>query len=347
MSIQVNRFSGNPLLAPDDLLPSHPDLEVTCVLNPGVFRFGERIGLLMRVAERPASPPGLLATPVLGDDRKITIIRVQEDDPGLSDVGGRSFVWNGKFMLTTMSHLLLAWSDDGGKTFVPDYNCRLLPELPCEAYGVEDARVELVDGEYFITFTAVSAAGIAVGCRRTRDWKTFTRTELMLPPANKDVALFPRKIGDRYFVLHRPSDAACGNHIYLAESPDLRYWGNHCCLAMTRPGYWDSERIGAGAAPFETDEGWLEIYHGADQTGRYCLGCLLLDRDDPAKVIARSEHPIMEPEMEYEKKGFYGNCIFTNGHVIDGDRILLYYGASDSVICGAELSIRELLASLK
>ncbi len=346
MSIHVTRFSENPLFSPESIVPSRPEFEVTCVLNPGTFRFESRIGLLLRVAERPRHRKGELATPVLGEDGRISILRVREDDPGLRNVEARSFFWNGQFLLTTMSHLLVAWSDDGGRTFVPDYSRRLIPELPCEAYGIEDARVECLEGEYFITFTAVSASGIAAGCRRTRDWKTFTPTELVLPPANKDVALFPRRIGERYYLLHRPSDPACGNHIYLAESPDLRYWGNHRCLAMTRPGNWDSERIGAGAAPLETPEGWLELYHGADHSGRYALGCLLLDRDDPSRVLARSAQPVMEPETPYERNGFYGNCIFTNGQVADGDRLLLYYGASDSVVCGAELSIGELLGSL-
>ncbi|WP_294504659.1 glycoside hydrolase family 130 protein [uncultured Victivallis sp.] len=347
MKINVHRFANNPLLAPENLRPSRPDFEVTCVLNPGAFRFGNRIGLLLRVAERPVPETGSLATPVLREDGTITVLRVRRDDPGLSCVEARSFVWNGRFLLTTMSHLLPAWSDDGGRTFVPDYNSRLFPALPCEAYGIEDARVEEIDGEYLLTFTAVGPAGITVGCRCTRDWKHFTPTELILPPSNKDAALFPRRINGKYYLLHRPSDPACGNHIYLAESPDLRCWGNHRCIAMTRPGYWDEERIGAGAAPVETDSGWLEIYHGADRTGRYALGCLLLDRDDPARVIARSEIPFMEPEADYEKHGFYGNCIFTNGQIVDGDRILLYYGASDSVVCGAEVRISELLNSLR
>lgn len=347
MKLSIRRFANNPLLAPADLRPSRPDFEVTCVLNPGAFRFGSRVGLLLRVAERPVPEPDYLATPVLGEDGTLSIFRVRRDDPGLSRAEARCLVWNGRFLLTTMSHLLVVWSDDGGRTFAPDYNCRLFPALPCESYGIEDARVEQIEGEYLLTFTAVGPAGIAVGCRRTRDWKNFTPTELILPTSNKDAALFPRRIGGKYYLLHRPSDPACGNHIYLAESPDLRFWGNHRCIAMTRPGFWDEERIGAGAAPIETDSGWLEIYHGADRAGRYALGCLLFDRNDPARVIARSETPFMKPEADYEKHGFYGNCIFTNGQIVDGDRIQLYYGASDTVVCGAEVRISGLLGSLR
>jgi len=104
--------------------------------------------------------------------------------------------------------------------------------------------------------------------------------------------------------------------------------------------------VGAGAAPIKTEAGWLELYHGADEASRYCLGALLLDLDDPTRVIARSEHPIMEPLMDYERAGFFGNVVFTNGHVVHGDTITLYYGAADEVVCGALLSAKEVLETL-
>ena len=110
---------------------------------------------------------------------------------------------------------------------------------------------------------------------------------------------------------------------------------------------WDSARIGAGCAPIRTSEGWLMIYHGADGDNRYCLGAMLLDAADPSKVLARSDRPIMEPSAPYELTGFFGNVIFTNGHIVEGDRIVMYYGASDEVICRADLSVREILESLK
>jgi predicted GH43/DUF377 family glycosyl hydrolase len=109
---------------------------------------------------------------------------------------------------------------------------------------------------------------------------------------------------------------------------------------------WDSARIGAGCSPIRTPRGWLAIYHGADENSRYCLGAFLLELHDPAHVIARSEFPIMEPTEDYERRGFFGNVIFTNGHLVVGDKLKLYYGASDEVICGAELSIEQILNSL-
>ena len=88
------------------------------------------------------------------------------------------------------------------------------------------------------------------------------------------------------------------------------------------------------------------LYHGADEDNRYCLGALLLKRADPTQVIARSETPIMEPTADYEKLGFLGNVIFTNGHIVRDDTIIIYYGASDSVICRAELSIAAIMNTL-
>jgi len=110
---------------------------------------------------------------------------------------------------------------------------------------------------------------------------------------------------------------------------------------------WDSQRVGAGAAPVRTEAGWLEIYHGADHNSRYCLGALLLDLEEPWKVLARSREPIMEPTADYEQTGFFGQVVFSNGHVRDADRLTVYYGACDSVICGADFSIAEILQSLR
>ena len=105
--------------------------------------------------------------------------------------------------------------------------------------------------------------------------------------------------------------------------------------------------MGAGAEAIRSSEGWLEIYHGATHDNRYSLGALLLDINDPSRVIARSEQPIMEPIADYEKTGFFGNVVFTNGQLLDGDTLTIYYGASDEVICMAEFSVSEILASLK
>ena len=184
--------------------------------------------------------------------------------------------------------------------------------------------------------------------KNTRDWKTFERRGMIFPAHNKDCAIFEEKINGKYFALHRPSSPELGgNYIWIAESPDLLHWGNHKFIVLTREGSWDSARVGAGAAPIKTDKGWLEIYHGATHDNRYCLGALLLDLNDPSIVIARSTEPIMEPIADYERTGFFGNVIFTNGHLAQQDRLKIYYGAGDEVICMAEFSIDQILNTLK
>lgn len=342
------RFDNNPIVKPGDVRPSRDGWEVTCVLNPGAFVHEGRTALLMRVAERPVPADGELVAVMLDAEAKdgVRVLRVREEDPDLGDHESRVFVYQGEPYLTTLSHLRLAWSDDG-ITFVPDETPTLEGAGEYETYGVEDCRVSRIDDRFVLTYTAVSDRGVAAGCISTEDWKAFTREGVMLPPHNKDVAIFEEQVGGRYICLHRPSGLGLGgNNIWIASSPDRVHWGEHKCLIRARPGMWDSERIGAGCAPIRTDKGWLEIYHGADDEGRYCLGALLLDTDDPTRVLARSDEPIMEPAAPYEQKGFYGNCIFTNGHVVDGDTIRLYYGASDLVICGATLSVDAILATL-
>jgi predicted GH43/DUF377 family glycosyl hydrolase len=91
----------------------------------------------------------------------------------------------------------------------------------------------------------------------------------------------------------------------------------------------------------------LAIYHGADRNSRYCLGGLLLDLEQPGRVLARSKKPIMEPLADYEQKGFFGQVVFTNGYLVEGDRVRIYYGASDRVVCGADFSLDGILASLE
>jgi predicted GH43/DUF377 family glycosyl hydrolase len=345
----AKRFNNNPILRPRDCAPSRDGLEVLCLLNPGVFRFKGRTGLLIRVAERPRQLPDTISFPILNPNALggIDILEFKKDDPDLGFGDPRGIMYRGKSYLTTLSHLRLAWSDDG-ENFIIDPSPTLVGSGPLESFGIEDCRVSQIGNTYWLTYTAVSPNGIAVGLVSTEDWTTFERHGVIFSPTNKDAAIFEGKIGSSYYALHRPSSVHIGGHyIWMARSPDLTHWGHHSCIAQTRDNMWDCARIGAGASPVKTDEGWLAVYHGADDAPRYCLGALLLDLDTPEHVLARSMSPIMEPIVAYEQTGFFGNVVFTNGHVVDGDQMTIYYGASDEVICGARFSIAEILDSLK
>ncbi len=342
------RFPENPLILTSDIMPSTEGMKVECVLNPGAFRFDSKIWLLLRVAERPIQREGFVSFPIQDDQGAIEILTFSDTDPDLDQSDARMVTYKGINYLSTLSHLRLVCSDDGKKFYEPtDRPTKIFGQGALETYGIEDCRVCYMEDQFLLTYTKVSAFGVGVGLIATTDWRTFERHGMIIPPHNKDCALFDEKINDKYYCLHRPSGIDLGgNFIWMAESLDLMHWGNHTCVLQTRPGMWDSVRVGAGASPIKTAEGWLEIYHGADHTHRYCLGAVLFDLQEPTVVLARSEAPILEPTAPYELVGFFGNVVFTNGHIVDGDRLSVYYGASDEVICGAEFSIAAILSTL-
>lgn len=343
----ARRFPENPILCPKDLNSSRTGLEIVCLLNPGVFTFGGKTWLLIRVAERPEQSTGIISFPVLKDSG-IEIIAIAENHPDLDASDPRVVNYQGADYLTTLSHLRLVCSDDGVHFYQPTGYPLLQGEGEDETFGIEDCRVSLINNTYYLTFTSVSAHGVGVGLRTTKDWKRFEKYGMIIPPHNKDCAIFEECINGKFYALHRPSSVALGgNYIWLAESPDGIHWGKHKCIIKTRPNHWDSARVGAGAAPIKTAEGWLEIYHGANDKHQYCLGAFLMDLNDPSKVLARTEEPIMVPTADYELHGFFGEVVFTNGHIVNGDELIIYYGAADEFVCGAKFSILQILSTLK
>lgn len=317
------------------------------MLNPGVFVMDGRICMVIRVAERPEQKEGKISFPVYEDNR-FKVLEFDRDSPDIDLSDPRVINYKGQDYLTTLSYLRLVFSDDGVHFYEDSKYPPVFGSGFYESFGIEDCRVATMDDGYYLTFTEVSPVAVGVGMMHTRDFRHFTHEGMIFPPHNKDCALFEEKIDGRYYALHRPSSPELGgNYMWIAESPDRIHWGRHKCVATTRKGFFDSARLGAGASPIRTDEGWLVIYHGADSSNRYCLGAMLLDLKDPSRVLARSSEPIMEPVAPYEQTGFFGNVVFTNGQIVDGDTVHIYYGASDEVICKADFSIKEILAMLK
>lgn len=344
----ARRFPQNPLLMPRDVKPSSADLQVVCLLNPGVFTFDNKIWLVVRVAENILQKEGVLFFPMMNAGGKTEVIEVPINDPDLIADDPRVINYKGLDYLTTLSHLRLLCSDDGIKFYEPKGYEPLMGSGYQENFGIEDCRVAKIDDTYYLTYTAVSDNGVGVGLRTTTDWKTFEHKGMIIAPHNKDCAIFEEKINGKYYMLHRPSSVAIGgNFIWLAESPDGIHWGNHQCIIKTRKGHWDSARVGAGAAPIKTEKGWLEIYHGANADHQYCLGAFLMDLNDPSKVISRTVKPIMRPKENYELSGFFGHVVFTNGHIVNGDELTIYYGAADEFVCGARFLISENLGRLE
>ncbi len=254
-------------------------------------------------------------------------------------------------LLTQMSHLRVARSRDGIH-FDVEPAPAVLPANRLEEYGCEDPRATLIDGIWHVTYVSVGRLGITTSRLTTTDFRSFDRHGMMFLPDHKDVVVFPGRPGGRYAALTRPMPQSFGRvlGIWIAFSDDLVHWGDHRPLALPRWGMWDELRTGASAVPFRVEEGWLEIYHGVDRNTTYAMGGLLLDADDPARVIARSPAPIMVPSAEYERTGLFNDTVFSCGHVaLDpaGDRIRLYYGAADSCMAAADFDVREILDQME
>jgi predicted GH43/DUF377 family glycosyl hydrolase len=244
----ARRFPENPLLLPKDLKPSGDGLQIISLLNPGVFRFAGKTCLLVRVAEGVAQKEGVLFFPALNATGNTEIIEVPLNDPDLIATDARVISYKGLDYLTTISHLRLLSSDDGIHFTEPEGYTSLFGHGYLERFGIEDCRVSQIEETYYLTYTAVSDSGVGVGLQTTKDWQHFESSGMILPPHNKDCAIFEEKINGKFYCLHRPSSKEIGgNYIWLAESSDGRQWGNHQCLIKTRPGLWDNARVGAGS----------------------------------------------------------------------------------------------------
>ena len=215
-----------------------------------------------------------------------------------------------------------------------------------EELGIEDPRITKIGDEYLIFYTAYSRYSPRIALAKTWDFSTFERVALVSQPTNKDAVLFPKKFGNRYARLDRPSMSG-RQDMWISYSDDLVYWGDSRIVMEVRPGYWDSATIGASVPPIETEKGWLEIYHGVRATaaGRiYRLGCALFDLEDPSKLIGRSQAPILSPKENYERTGDVPNVIFTCGAIVeDNGEVKIYYGAADTCICVATASLQDLI----
>jgi predicted GH43/DUF377 family glycosyl hydrolase len=256
-----------------------------------------------------------------------------------------------------LSHLTVARSNDG----LTEWRVDPQPTLPAdpaghpeEIWGIEDPRITRVEGEerYIIAYAAYSTRGPLVSLATTEDFRNFERLGPVMPPDDKDAALFPVRFGGRYAMLHRPgaTSLGLGSHIWISYSPDLKHWADHQIVVRARyGGWWDANKIGLSPPPLLTDDGWLIVYHGVRVTvsgGIYRLGLALLDLEDPGTVLARGDEWVLAPEAPYERLGDVRDVVFPCGWIVEGDDVRLYYGAADSTIAVATAKVSELLAWL-
>ncbi|MBO6015900.1 MAG: glycoside hydrolase family 130 protein [Lachnospiraceae bacterium] len=229
--------------------------------------------------------------------------------------------------------------DEEGKEFLPQY-----------AY---DPRLVKVEEDYYVIWCQ-DFYGASIGIAKTRDFKVFTRIENPFIPFNRNAVLFPRKIGGKYMLLSRPSDSGHTpfGDIFLSESPDMVYWGRHRHVMGANDNWWESLKIGGGAAPIETSEGWLLFYHGVTGTCNgyvYSIGGAILDIDNPSVVKYRCETFLMTPEEWYEERGFVPNVCFPCATVQNArtGQLAIYYGAADSYVGLAFTQVDEIIDYIK
>jgi predicted GH43/DUF377 family glycosyl hydrolase len=252
-----------------------------------------------------------------------------------------------------LSHLCAVRSANGIDGWEIDSQPTLMHDsahFPEELWGIEDPRITYLPEikKYAVVYTAFSSSGPGVALALTEDFHTFERYGMIMPPEDKDAALFPNRIDNNWVLIHRPVSGESGN-IWLSYSPDLRYWGSHQRMLKARKGgWWDANKIGLSSPPIETKNGWLVIYHGVRMNAAgaiYRLGLALFDLHCPEICLKRSDEWVFGPEQLYERRGDVDNVVFPCGHTIaaDGDTIRLYYGAADTSIALATGSIKSLL----
>jgi len=316
----MKRSTRNPILTRMDIPDRHPALrDVTSVFNPGAVRFGDDILLLLRVQNRGRETFFLKAFSRDGIDFRI--------DPS-------PIVFRGI-----------------EKIEEPVYHCY-------------DARITRIDDRYYILFAMDMDGRCSLGLSVTDDFETYEFIGIVSGGDVRNGVLFPEKIDGRYLRLDRPNKVRIadgpisGSDIHLSGSDDLIAWRDRGVVASGRFHYWD-ELIGPGPPPVRTRHGWLLVYHGIALHYQpiYQAGVMLLDLERPERVIARSRYNILEPRELYELIGQVPNVVFPSGMIIESDdakdgapdeaRVLLYYGAADTVVGLAESTIGELVAACR
>jgi predicted GH43/DUF377 family glycosyl hydrolase len=250
------------------------------------------------------------------------------------------------------SHLTVARSADGFTNWQidPQPTLEADPGNREERWGLEDPRIVWLEEQkqFAITYTSFSEGGPVVSLAITKNFKTFARLGSLMPPEDKDACLLPRRFRGRFALIHRPIVRGEA-HMWISFSPDLKHWGDHRPLIMTRSAYWDNHRVGLACQPIETDEGWMVFYHGVRHTAAgqlYRVGIALLHLEEPWKVLRRSDEWVLGPRAPYERIGDVNGVVFPTGAIVqkETDQLNLYYGAADCTVAVATAKLSDVIA---
>ncbi len=340
--IQTGKSDHNLL---DTLLPSHPK-DVAVVVQETT---NEPSRHLRRYENNP------ILEPVSGSRWESKYVL----NPGALRIEDKVYLFYRAVGEDDISHIGLAVTD-GYKVLERLSEPVFSPQIPEEKMGCEDPRLIIIGERVFMLYTAydgniaqIAAASIEVEDIKAGRYLNWKREGLAFKNIwDKDAILFPEKINGRYVIYHRIEPSIWVTYMKEVKFPLTE---NHAIIVGPRPGrMWDSLKIGAGAQPLKTKYGWLLIYHGVDYNYVYRLGVLLVDLNNPQKIIYRSPNPVLEPEEDYEvglDGAWVPNVVFTCGAVAatdkeileDDDEILVYYGAADTSIGLATATVKDLI----
>jgi predicted GH43/DUF377 family glycosyl hydrolase len=325
---------------------------MTATIHPPVKRILHVSNAVAAVAD--ADLPGV--EPLLLRDPANPIVTAEMIPGGASCVFNSGVVRHGREFIMLVNawdqqwrpRFLVGRSDDGVRFNVEPTSHFTPPgEYPYVRHeGIFDTRITAIEGQCLITYNVASHLGGRIRLARTHDFTAFEDLGFITAPDHRNCVIFPRKIGGDYLRLERPNVSDAGD-IYLSRSPDLIHWGQTQLVLERNRRYWESAKIGPGAPPIETDAGWLVIYHGARKGMNgytYSAGVMLLDREDPSRIVGKCNRVLLEPHTSYERVGITPNVVFPTAAVpVEGDRLNVYYGAADTCMALASGSISGLI----
>lgn len=280
--------------------------------------------------------------------------------------GGASCVFNSGVVRTRAGYVMLvnAWGGQweprfmvgrsrDGLRFDIDPTNRFAPpnEYPyVEHEGIFDTRITPFDDHYLITYNVASRLGGRIRLARTDDFNAFEDLGFITQPDHRNCVIFPERVNGDYLRLERPNVGE-GGDIYLSRSRDLVDWGRWELVLEHNARYWESAKVGAGAPPIRTAEGWLCIYHAARKGMNgysYQAGAMLLDLENPAQIRGKMNTCLLEPQEDYERVGITPNVVFPTAAVRDHERpdqLRVYYGSADTCMALATINMELLVRS--